>query len=151
MKVLNSFSSQEKRHHLGMRILTHFLICLFLSASAGLAAASEPNYVRLTIEPHNVGVFWQNKTQQFTAYGYTAAGEKIDITDKVDWYIDPAGYPHNYQPETAGSVATIDETGLATVHNTWGRVVVYADYPKGSRIRNDHPVAPFLQPLLLRQ
>ncbi len=151
VKVLNSFSKQKKRHHLINRILSYFLVCLFLSASVGIAAATEPEpyYVKLTIEPHNVGVFYENKTQQFTAYGYTTSGEKIDITEKVDWYIDPKGYPHSPdQPVAAGAVATIDETGLATVHSTWGRVVVYAAYPKGSG-SNNRSVAPLIQPLLL--
>ncbi len=105
-------------------------------------------YVSLTITPHNVGVFYQNETQQFTAIGTTASGDTEDITDEVDWYIDPEGYPHNDQDTTPGAVATIDETGLATVHDTWGRVVVYACYPKGCGPNNSQALSYVIGSLL---
>lgn len=85
----------------------------------------------LIIKPHNVGVFPENLSQQFTALARQDGGDYLDVTDEVEWFIDPAGYPHPGQDTSEGTVATMDGSGLATVQDTWGRVVVKACYPLG--------------------
>ncbi len=93
--------------------------------------ANAAEYVSMTVEPKDIGVFYENKTQQMKAYGFTASGQKVNITNEVDWYIDPAGDPYSGQGTAAGQVATIDKNGLVTIHGNWGRVTVHACLPKG--------------------
>ncbi len=86
-----------------------------------------------TIIPKDVGVFYQNETQQFKVLAVNTAGVVLDLTNEVDWYIDPEGAPYqsSSQDMTEGAIATIDNTGKATIKNSWGRVMVNACYPKG--------------------
>lgn len=108
------------------------MVCAFSILFGICTNASAEVFVDIEIQPKNIGIFYQNETQQMRAFGITPKGEKVDITNEVQWSIDPAGYPHNSeQPLTPGSVATISGTGLVTVHSTWGRVVVYAKYTGG--------------------
>jgi hypothetical protein len=89
--------------------------------------------ISLKITPNDVGVFYQNKTQQFKAIGVTPDGTVVDLTKKVDWSIDPEGFPYKSSDQNMdeGAIATIDNEGLATVHDTWGRVMVNVCYPRG--------------------
>lgn len=88
-------------------------------------------YTQIQVKPGNIGVFYQNKTQQFKAYGLNQSGRWIDITDEVSWYIDSESIAFGGQDTTPGAVATIDVTGKATVQASWGRVIVNACYPQG--------------------
>jgi hypothetical protein len=99
---------------------------VFWSTSTPVAQSGD-----LIIKPHNVGVLYENLTQQFTALSRNAGGEFMDVTHEVSWFIDSVGFPHAGQDTSAGSVATIDGSGLATAQDSWGRVVVRVCYPRG--------------------
>ncbi len=107
--------------------------------------------ISLKITPNDVGVFYQNKIQQFKAIGVTPDGTVVDLTKEVDWYIDPEGFPYksSQQDMSEGAIATIEQDGLLTVQNTWGRVMVHASYPKGSVLGS--PVNTGANNLLLKQ
>ncbi|MBL4903234.1 hypothetical protein JYT85_01860 [Desulfocapsa sp. AH-315-G09] len=105
-------------------------IVFFPSLSSSVAG---DGFRSFTISPKDVGAFYQNKTQQFKAIAVTTAGVVLDLTNKVDWYIDPEGAPYttSSQDMTKGAIATIGNTGKASINSTWGRVMVHACYPKG--------------------
>ncbi len=123
-------------------VISVFFVVLFSSFTDSDAAS----YVSIKIEPENVGVFYVNKTQQFTAFGETAAGDFVDITDQVDWYVEP--FPFAEQTLSAREIVTIDETGLATVLSTWGRVKISACLPKGCGGQNQPGWIPAINLLL---
>ena len=100
-----------------------------MASDSQLVESSE--FKTLSIFPHNVGVFYQNSTQQFTAIAETRSGVQVDVSDQVDWYLE--SIPG--QGDAHSVVATIDARGLATVHSSWGRVVVKACYPKGCSLK----------------
>jgi len=95
--------------------------------------SEDTELISLKITPSDVGIFYENETQQFKAMGITPDGTIVDLTNQVDWFIDPSGFPYKNsdQDMSEGAVVTINSTGLATVHDTWGRVMVNACYPKG--------------------
>lgn len=109
------------------------ILCLLLCAYT--THANEVEYVSLEIFPHNVGVFYSSKTQQFKAYGITAEGRKVDVTTQVDWSLEsrPISSEQILRP---GQMATINSTGLLTLREgvTWGRCGVVATYPKRTGI-----------------
>ncbi len=79
----------------------------------------------LTILPEDVGVFYELEEQQFKA-NMLENGNVVDVTDSVDWYIEE--YP--FADQEPGAIE-INESGLATIKDTWGRVNISACYPKG--------------------
>lgn len=87
---------------------------LFLTPTKGYCQ----NYSAIKVRPMDVGVFWNLKTQQFTARGLNASGAWVDITSEVSW--------KSSDPE----IVTIDENGLATAVRSWGTVDITAIYPK---------------------
>ncbi len=95
------------------------------------------DYDSIEIYPQKVGLIYNapetnpSKTQQYTAWGIKNGERVKDITNEVDWYIDPAGYPLFEQPKNHVTAKIDIDTGLATALNSWGRVVVHACYPKG--------------------
>ena len=108
-------------------VIFNVLLPLFYLLSLSLSVAD--NYVDLKIEPADVGVFFVNKSEQFTAFGKTSSGKWVDITTEVDWYVED--FPFIGQTMPVSQVVKIDKNGLATVLSTWGRVKVSACYPKG--------------------
>ncbi|MDW7772694.1 MAG: hypothetical protein SCH71_07360 [Desulfobulbaceae bacterium] len=111
-----------------------------LVAAAALVVSFSSNaaadvYEKIVISPQDVGVFAVVGEQQFTAIGVTPSGQKVDITDKVDWYLEERPFrlqvlTKNMKPD---DIAQIDANGLLTIKEkiTWGRVLVTACYPKG--------------------
>ena len=67
--------------------------------------------------------------QLITCQGQLPDGTWEDITDKVDWYVEE--YPFAIQTIPASETVSVDENGLATILESWGRVNVSACYPKG--------------------
>lgn len=106
-------------------IKSMIMISMLLMASVTYAA----EYTRMAIEPKQVGVFYELKEQQFNAFGLTEEGKWVNITSEVDWYTEDMSFDE--QPD---EVITIDQTGMATINNTWGRVKISACYPKGCKI-----------------
>lgn len=106
-----------------LTILSFLLALLFLPTTV---IAKEP--ISLKITPENAGVFYQNITQQFKATATFSDGSTADYTKNVSWAI--VSNPHPGQTLSPAQVAVIDENGLATVKNNWGRVYVVAIYPK---------------------
>lgn len=104
---------------------------LLVSSFFFVIQAEAGDYIQIDLWPPHPGVFSDVGQQQFTAYGITAAGQRVNITDQVDWYL--AAYPFQSQELEPYEVATIDENGLLTINEgvTWGRVTVKACYPKG--------------------
>ncbi len=102
-----------------------FVSLMLPVAHIGTAA----DYVAMSIEPQNVGVFVENQTQQFECFGILADGTWHNITTEVDWYVEE--YPFASQTFLASETATVDENGLATIHQTWGRAKISACYPIG--------------------
>mgnify|MGYP005619405469 CR=1 FL=1 len=93
------------------------------------SALRAETYSKILIYPEHVGVFYNIGQQQFEAYGVTASGQTVRITDRVDWYLDENPFP--IQTMKPNEVAEISETGLLKVKSKWGRVNVKACYPKG--------------------
>ena len=94
-----------------------FLVLTLLLALGGTCSAAE--YVSLKIFPEHVGVFTTDGEQQFVAIAYDAAGRATNVTDQVSWKSSDA------------NVATINESGLATVISKSGQALITASYPKG--------------------
>ncbi len=91
------------------------LYTLLLLPSSGYSAG----YSKILIEPEDVGVFWSVKTQQFVAWGLNdESGDWDEITLDVGWESSDPG------------IVTIDETGLATAIQSWGKINIIATYPK---------------------
>lgn len=91
------------------------LLVILLTTSAHSA-----DYIDIDIFPKKVGVFLQNRTQQFTAFGTLPNGNKEDITRSVDWV------------SSNKSWVSIDDKGLATivVGITYGQVTISCSWPK---------------------
>ncbi len=109
----------------GNRFILINLVMIFVLLPV---AVSGKTLVGLKIKPENVGVFYQNKTQQFQAIGVFSDGSEENYTKKVGWSIE--ANPLLDQTLSPQQVAKINENGLATVNNTWGRINVVATYPK---------------------
>jgi len=121
---INKITSGRLPFYSGLAVsLAVFAACMMPSA---LRAET---YSKILIYPEHVGVFYNIGQQQFEAYGITPAGQKVRITEKVDWYLDK--YPLPIQTMKPEQVAVIGEKGLLKVKSTWGRVKVKACYPKG--------------------
>lgn len=122
---------RDLRDHVAISKSVGWAVAKSILAASFLTALIAPmvyaEYKSITIEPKDVGVFYQNKTQQMRAYGWTAEGAKEDITDQVDWRVTVDG---KALPDQPSEVVTIDNTGLATVKSTWGIVVISAEYPR---------------------
>ncbi len=121
-----------------MKVVLYILLLLPIQAIAD-------DYIALSVEPLDIGVFVENQTQQFHCFGKLPDGSWVNITNEVDWYVEE--YPFEIQTIPASKTVSIDENGLATVLQSWGRVNVSACYPKGC---NDSAVTiGLIVPLLL--
>ena len=83
------------------------------------------DYVSIEIYPEHVGLFVDIGKQQFVAFGVTAAGARVNITEQVDWWAVPA--------KAGGeNVVTINESGVATLipGKTYGQARITCTYPK---------------------
>ncbi len=108
----------------GCLILVSLVLSLFLKPAFAFSAT----VVALKISPEKVGVLYQVGIQQFQAIAIFSDGSEEDYTQKVGWSLEED--PLEGQTLSPHLVAKIDETGKATVLNTWGRVKVVATYPK---------------------
>ncbi|MDW7772696.1 MAG: hypothetical protein SCH71_07370 [Desulfobulbaceae bacterium] len=119
-------------------------LCLLVPFSPDIVFAKK--LVALKVLPENVGVFYEKKTQQFTAIAVFDDGSEADYTKKVGWSL--TAFPFSTQKMAPHEIATIDRNGLATVKSTWGRVKVNATYPPPKQPAAFSNVA-FLAKLLL--
>lgn len=117
------------------------LVCLVTFSLIARPGYSATEYTELVINPQHVGVFWANKTQQFKAWGRFGPGpdDWEDITEMVSWI--------SSDPE----IVTIDEAGLATTVQSWGRVEITAKYPKESAPPTQIVVSDHISELLLKE
>ncbi len=97
-------------------------MAVMLLSMAGSCFAEE--YVSVKVYPEHVGVFTKDGVQQFIAFGYTASGNRINITDKVDW------------ESSNTDIVTIADNGVATIvaGKTSGRVKISCSYPKTGKV-----------------
>ncbi len=108
------------------RKLSVVLTTLALLLPANLYAKK---LVSIKIKPEDVGVFYENRTQQFQAIAVFDDGSTADYTTQVGWSLSTNSFVN--QTHTPEDVATINaNTGLATIKSSWGRVNVVATYPK---------------------
>lgn len=107
-------------------------MAVMLLSMAGSCFADE--YVGVKVYPEHVGVFTKDGVQQFIAFGYTASGNRINITNKVDW------------ESSNTDIVTIADNGVATIAPgvTSGQVKISCSYPKTGK------VAPGVNHLLLK-
>ncbi|MBU0961319.1 MAG: hypothetical protein KKH60_07300 [Proteobacteria bacterium] len=93
-------------------------MAVMLLSMAGSCLAED--YIAVKVYPEHVGVFTTDGVQQFIAFGYTATGNRTNITNKVDW------------ESSNENIVTINENGVATVvtGKTSGQVRISCSYPK---------------------
>lgn len=94
---------------------------MLLSMSSNCLAEE---YVAVKVYPEHVGVFTTDGVQQFVAFGYTASGNRINITDQVDW------------ESSNEAIVTINENGVARIvtGKTSGQVRITCSYPKTGKV-----------------
>ena len=107
------------------------MAAMFLSM---VGSSYAEDFIGVKIYPEHVGVFTTDGVQQFIAFGYTASGNRINITNQVDW------------ESSDESIVTIAENGVATIvpGKTFGQVRISCAYPKSGKL------GPGVNHLLLR-
>jgi len=92
-----------------------------VTADCSVIATFDCGASHLELRPENVGVFWENPTQQFTATQvFESTSERVDVTALFDW------------SSSDGAAVSVDAAGLATALADHGVVTIAASDPAAS-------------------